>query len=427
MSEDLTITLEPGTSTLEPETVTPELDRDLESVAENVRMEPSGGAAADPPIMSVAHVTDSPLLPQRRFVKPKLVPERADKRQKTKVVLDAEDASTHRNLSVPLNSLLRFLEENFCCWGCRRQINISDDGYYKPLGLEVFGVACGLNFNCVCGATAASLRPKVVAAARIAKLKTLQVGKPYGTRVNAGDFELNRRLVLGLQLCGNGQHDATNIAGMLNLNVNPMKNKWTDTQELIGKAIILVGSQVLEENLAIEAEMSPVAADGRRGLAVCSDTRWDKRGSSRQYDSLSGCSVFIGLRANMPIGIECMSSVCIKCTKGLSHEVDVCPKNYTGTAKGMESYGAAKIAQRIFNNPSIQVYIHSLVTDDDSSVRRILTHSFKKKVDAGRMAASDWPRHGKNETGGKKPDVGLLPLLHAEIVFLADKGHRNPN
>jgi hypothetical protein len=43
------------------------------------------------------------------------------------------------------------------------------------------------------------------------------------------------------------------------------------------------------------------------------------------------------------------------------------------------------------------------------------------------MAASDWPRYGKNETGGKKPDVGLLPLLHAEIGFLADKGHRNRN
>jgi hypothetical protein len=71
MSEDLTVTLE-------PETVTPELDRDLESVAENASVEPSGGAAADPPIMSVVHATDSPMLPQRRFVKPKLVPETAN-------------------------------------------------------------------------------------------------------------------------------------------------------------------------------------------------------------------------------------------------------------------------------------------------------------------------------------------------------------
>jgi hypothetical protein len=107
----------------------------------------------------------------------------------------------------------------------------------------------------------------------------------------------------------------------------------------------------------------------------------------------------------------------MKCTKGPSHEVDVFPKNHTGTAKGMESSGAAKIARRVFDNPSVQACIHSLVTVDDSSIRRILTHSFKKKGDAGRMAASDWPPCGKNETRGKKPDVGLLPLLHAEIVF----------
>jgi hypothetical protein len=93
----------------------------------------------------------------------------------------------------------------------------------------------------------------------------------------------------------------------------------------------------------------------------------------------------------------------------------------------MESCGAAKIARCVFDNPSVQVHIHSLVTDDDSSVRGVLTHFFKKEVDAVRMAASNWPPCGKNETGGKKPDVGLLPLLHAEIVFLANKGHRDRN
>jgi hypothetical protein len=157
--------------------------------------------------------------------------------------------------------------------------------------------------------------------------------------------------------------------------------------------------------MSVEDSLFAVTLDGTNAAAVEDTTLFPV------------CSVFIGLRANMPIGIECMSSVCIKCTKELSHEVDVCPKNYTGTAKGMESSGAAKIARHIFDNPSVQACIHSLVTDDGSSVRRILTHSFKKKVDTGRMAASDWPHYGKNETGGKKPDVGLLPLLHAEIVF----------
>jgi hypothetical protein len=76
---------------------------------------------------------------------------------------------------------------------------------------------------------------------------------------------------------------------------------------------------------------SPIGEDGRYALDVAIDTRWDKRGSTRQCDSLSGCSVAFGLRTHLPIGIEAMSQVCIKCTKGILHDDNVCPKNYAGS------------------------------------------------------------------------------------------------
>jgi hypothetical protein len=63
-----------------------------------------------------------------------------------------------------------------------------------------------------------------------------------------------------------------------------------------------------------------------------------------------------------------------------------------------------------------------LVTDDDSSVRKILTHSYQALTDAGMMKPAEWPRF-RDGKGAKKPDNGLLPLLHATIIFLADKGH----
>jgi hypothetical protein len=40
-----------------------------------------------------------------------------------------------------------------------------------------------------------------------------------------GNFEINRRLRLGLQLCGDGRQGANDIAGMLKLNVNPMQRR----------------------------------------------------------------------------------------------------------------------------------------------------------------------------------------------------------
>ena len=119
--------------------------------------------------------------------------------------------------------------------------------------------------------------------------------------------EINRRLQMELQLCGDRRHEGKIMASMLNLNCNPMKNKWSeDVQDIIGKVMIDVGNEILEENLHIECLLSPIGDGGRRALDVASDTGWDKRGSSRAYNSLSGCSVAFGLRSQLPIGIEAM-------------------------------------------------------------------------------------------------------------------------
>jgi hypothetical protein len=225
--------------------------------------------------------------------------------------------------------------------------------------------------------------------------------------VNAGDFEIYHRLHLGLQLCGDGRQEANVIAGMMKLNVNPMQRRWTDVQEEVGVVIIQVGNEVLEENLHIECMLSPVGNQGRRALDVASDTHWDKRGSTRRYDSLSGCTVTFGLKSNLPIGMEAMSSICIKCKKGLEHNESLCPKNYDGSAKGMEASGAATIVRRIFENIHDKCYVSRLVTDDDSSVRKILTHSYRDLLAANRITEDECPRYAN---GKKKPDNSLLPI-----------------
>jgi hypothetical protein len=77
--------------------------------------------------------------------------------------------------------------------------------------------------------------------------------RTIGNRLNSGDFEINKRLHLGPQLGGSGRHDGVILAGMLKLNVNPMRARWTEVQESLVKAIIQIGGEVLDENLHIEA------------------------------------------------------------------------------------------------------------------------------------------------------------------------------
>jgi hypothetical protein len=75
-----------------------------------------------------------------------------------------------------------------------------------------------------------------------------------------------------------------------------------------------------------------------------------------------------------------MSSICIKCKKDHQDEAAVCPRNYDGSLKGMEAAGKAKIVCQLFVNDEDKCYISHLVTDDDLSVRKILTHSYQDLI-----------------------------------------------
>jgi hypothetical protein len=66
-------------------------------------------------------------------------------------------------------------------------------------------------------------------------------------------------------------------------------------------------------------------------------------------------------------------------------------------------------------------YVANLVTDDNSSVRKMLTHSYRELLEAFKITEAEWPRY---VNGRNMSDNGLLPLLHAISKFLADKGHR---
>jgi hypothetical protein len=58
----------------------------------------------------------------------------------------------------------------------------------------------------------------------------------------------------------------------------------------------------------------------------------------------------------------------------------------------MEAAGAAKIVRRLFANLGDMCYVAHLVTDDDSSVRHILTHSYLDLLAVLKITDDEWPR-----------------------------------
>jgi hypothetical protein len=121
---------------------------------------------------------DLPDTEKRRFFQPALDEERRNKRSKTSSTLESEsDNTTNRNVLLPLKGLLCFIETNFSCKRCHKTLKrCPEEQQPVPhLGLEVFGVAFGLNFNCACGVQT-SLRPDLVPSATD-KVKTLKPGE----------------------------------------------------------------------------------------------------------------------------------------------------------------------------------------------------------------------------------------------------------
>jgi hypothetical protein len=168
----------------------------------------------------------------------------------------------------------------------------------------------------------------------------------------------------------------------------------------------------------IEKALSPTGEGGKATISLCGDARWDKRSTGKNYSSISGCALALGCRSHLVWDAEPMSNLCIKYLKGVPHhDQEVYPKNVDCRAKVMEAIGSCKIVLWLYH--SGDCILLEYVSDDDSSTKKVLRHSYSDQLEKGIM--DDFPRY---ENGKKKSDTGLLPIGHPAIKWLADRNHR---
>jgi hypothetical protein len=99
-----------------------------------------------------------------------------------------------------------------------------------------------------------------------------------------------------------------------------------------------------------------------------------------------------------------------------------CPKNYTGSSKGMEAKAALDCVNQVgSSHADIEGFVSMICLDDGASTRAYLQHSFANLDD------KNLP-HLKNKKGetktGKRNNKGKLGKDHPIIQFLADLSHR---
>ena len=158
-------------------------------------------------------------------------------------------------------------------------------------------------------------------------------------------------------------------------------------------------------------------------LTVGYDMGWNKRSSGHKYDSSSGHGFLVGGRNKKIIGFKVLSKHCNECNalerKNLPNTPHECSKNHVGTSKSMETEAIFRLVTEAYFDRCFCVGV--IISDDDSTMKANLKHSWQEKVEAGLMSRADWPRTAK---GSKKKDNGRLPLDIPEPSFLADFNHR---
>ena len=215
------------------------------------------------------------------------------------------------------------------------------------------------------------------------------------------------------QLTGNGQTEVDIYTNMLGIGRG--MRRITHIQKEITCAVKLVSDKVIKENIRCEINTSDKCKFTNKPLlSVCVDTRW---GTQAKFASTDTVFTAAGNHTNLFMNAQAFSNCCILCTKGIPHSPLECAKNIDGHAKQMEAIGARMFVLGIFEE--WDAYVREIVADDDSSIRRILKHKFKKLFELGLI-----PERPRYESGALKPDNGELPVEHVEIHFFSDRNHR---
>jgi len=150
------------------------------------------------------------------------------------------------------------------------------------------------------------------------------------------------------------------------------------------------------------------------------------------YNSPSGHTTLIGGLTKLVLAYKFYSKLCYTCDRYASNNKNAtdlvpppehrCAKNWTESSKAMEAHGIVDCATQIFDlGPG---YMHTFVSNDDSSSRAALHHPLDFKKASGVFI--DWPRDknkrlvkntGKLPPRVPEPEIFLVDPLHHQHIY----------
>uniref|UniRef100_A0A8W8JFW7 Exonuclease domain-containing protein n=1 Tax=Magallana gigas TaxID=29159 RepID=A0A8W8JFW7_MAGGI len=151
-------------------------------------------------------------------------------------------------------------------------------------------------------------------------------------------WDANTKLAAAVQHTGIGFDQISGI--LAELNMPPISRTLLSSRQVeIGKATECIASLSMQEALEEEVMATNIKKQSS-SISVSVDGAWQKRGSGRSYDSLTGHCSMMGVETGKVIDYSVRSKTCKICenaerknTPPAPHE---CTRNWTGSSKSME-------------------------------------------------------------------------------------------
>ena len=191
----------------------------------------------------------------------------------------------------------------------------------------------------------------------------------YTSKQSKGAFDVNKRIVYGMRIIGNGFSGLKKFAAIMNMPSVHTKNNYSKVNKSLKSALCNAARKSMEKAAKDVKSMLP---EGSVDCGVSVDGCWQRRG----YQSLNGCVAAISIDTGKVLDVEPMSRNCKECQ--FFHKIDHtserflewkeshinCKANFKGSAPAMEPEGAIRIFKRSFEMHGL--YYTKFFGDGDS-------------------------------------------------------------
>ncbi|XP_067664302.1 uncharacterized protein [Haliotis asinina] len=190
-------------------------------------------------------------------------------------------------------------------------------------------------------------------------------------------FDMNKKLAAAMLHTGLGESDINNLLAALNIPtvshfmLDQRQKETGAVMEIVAKESMkdFVKEKIIFRNCDIMTLCFPFfSSPGSRRISVSVDAGWQKRGSGKCYDSLSGHCSMIGNKTGKVLGYSIRSKSCRMCYEAFKAnrtptEHD-CKKNWDGSSKGMEP---DMVSEMVVKAKEEDVHVTSIIGGDDAT------------------------------------------------------------